>query len=142
MKVKKPYLAPEAEILVPADGKISGVAELSDEELAACMQSEAMKEARKRHRIRDGYCVRELCGEGLVVPVSRETFDRNQMAIMNPVGVFLWKRLESGQTFGDLLAALLAEYDVSREEAVMDIREFLSELDAHDYLTTMEENAK
>lgn len=119
---------------MPSDGKISGVEDLSDQEFAVYLQSEAMKKAREQHRIADGYCVRDLCGEGLVIPVRQDTISKNQMAILSPVGMFLWNRLESGQTFGDLLAALLTEYDVTREEAVKDITDFLSALDTHQYL--------
>ena len=68
--------------------------------------------------------------------------NHSQMAILSPVGMFLWDRLEKGQTFGDLLTALLAEYDVSREEAVKDIEDFLSELDAHQYLLKEKEDVK
>lgn len=142
MSKKKAYVAPEAHVLMPSDGKISGVENLSDREFTAYLQSEAMKKAREQHRIVDGYCVRDLCGEGLVIPVRQDTISKNQMAILSPVGMFLWDRLEKGQTFGDLLTALLAEYDVSREEAVKDIEDFLSELDAHQYLVKEKEDVK
>lgn len=59
-----------------------------------------------------------------------------------PVGSFLWDRLNTGQTFGDLMAAVLAEYDVGPDEAAADITEFLSELDAHKYLAIGEENTQ
>ena len=134
MSEKRSYVAPEAHVLTPSDGEARDVEALSDRELAVYLQSDAMQKARERHRIKAGYCVREICGEGLVIPISREAFDENQMAILSPVGMFLWDRLERGQTFGDLLTALLAEYDVGREEAIRDIQDFLSELDAHRYL--------
>lgn len=140
MSKKKTYVAPEAHVLMPSDGKISGVENLSDQEFAVYLQSEAMKKAREQHRIADGYCVRDLCGEGLVIPVRQDTISKNQMAILSPVGMFLWNRLERGQTFGDLLAALLTEYDVTREEAVKDITDFLSALDTHQYLAKEKEN--
>lgn len=142
MGKKKTYVAPEAHVLMPSDGKINGAENLSDQELADYLQSNTMQKAHEQHRIKDGYCVRELCGEGLVIPVSGNTIRENQMAILSPAGMFLWGRLEKGQTFGDLLAALLAEYDVSREEAVKDIEDFLSELDAHQYLAKEKENVK
>ena len=106
------------------------------------MQSETIEQAPRQHRIRDGYCIRELCGEGLVVPISRDTISENQMAVLSPVGMFLWERLEKGQTFDDLMAAVLAEYDVSRDEAAADITQFLSELEAHKYLAEVEEDTQ
>ena len=126
MGKKKSYVASETHVLMPSYGEINGAENLSDQELAAYMQSDAMKKVRERYRIKEGYCVRELCGEGLVIPISRDTINENQMAILSPVGMFLWDRLEKGQTFGDLLTALLAEYDVSREEAVKDTKVYKS----------------
>lgn len=142
MGQKKSYIAPEAHVLELPEDKISGMENMSDQELAACLQSETVKQARRKHRIREGYCVRELCGEGLVVPVSRDTISENQMAVLSPVGMFLWKKLEKGQTFGDLMAAVLAEYDVSRDEAAADITQFLSELEAYQYLATVEDDTQ
>ena len=139
MGQKKSYIAPEAHVLELPEDKISGIESMSDQELAACLQSETVKQASRKHRIREGYCVRELCGEGLVVPVSRDTIGENQMAVLSPVGMFLWEKLEKGQTFGDLMAAVLAEYDVCAEEAEGDIEEFLSELEEHDFIDITED---
>ena len=94
----------------------------------------------ERYRVKEGYCVREIGGEGLVIPVSRDTMRENQMAILSPVGIFLWSRLEKEQTFDDLVAAVLAEYEVDREKAAADITQFLGELDARQYLITVKEN--
>ena len=62
MGKKTSYVAPEAHVLMPSDGEINGAANLSDQELAAYLQSEAMKKACEQYRVKEGYCVRELCG--------------------------------------------------------------------------------
>ena len=93
MGKKKTYVAPEAHVLMPSDGKINGAENLSDQELADYLQSNTMQKAHEQHRIKDGYCVRELCGESLVIPVSGNTIRENQMAILSPAGMFLWGRL-------------------------------------------------
>lgn len=142
MDKKKPYIVPEAHVLMPSGCDPQAVENMSDAELSAYLQSQPVREARKQYRIKEGYCVRELCGESLVIPVSGETIRENQMAILSPVGSFLWDRLNTGQTFGDLMAAVLAEYDVGPDEAAADITEFLSELDAHKYLAIGEENTQ
>ena len=139
---KKTYAAQEAHVLIPPGGGEDCIGELSDQEFATYLQSEAMKNARRCYRIKEGYCIREICGEGLVIPVSQETIEENQMSILSPVARFLWDRLEKGQTFGDLLAAVLAEYEVGRDEAAADITEFLTELNARNYLATVEESVK
>ena len=139
---KKTYASQEAHVLIPRTEGEGGIGDLSDQEFAAYLQSEAIKDARIRYRIKEGYCIREICGEGLVIPVSQETIEENQMSILSPVARFLWDRLEKGQTFGDLLAAVLAEYEVGKDEAAADITEFLTELKARNYLATVEESVK
>ena len=62
MSQKKSYISPEAHILALPDD-IKGIENLSDQELKACLQSEAVKQASRRHSIRDGYCVREFFWE-------------------------------------------------------------------------------
>lgn len=65
-----------------------------------------------------------------------------KMAIINPVARFLWKKLQSRQTFEDLLLSVLQEYEVTKETAASDIQEFLSELKKHNYLSEEREYVK
>lgn len=112
---------------------------MTDGELYQYLKDSTAPEARLRYRIRDGYSVRDFCGETLVIPVSGEAIAGQQMAILSPGGRLLWDRLQSAQTFADLLLALLSEYEVERETAAADIHEFLSELDSHKYLMVEKE---
>ena len=130
MDRKKTYIPPETHILTVPGHSLPEIDGMSDEEL----QAETIRKAKTLYQIRPGYSLRSFCDENLVVPVAKETLSENQVAILSPVGRFLWDRLQSGQTFGDLLTALLAEYAVSRDEAEKDIEAFLSELDANQYL--------
>lgn len=110
--------------------------------MKAYLQSEAVKQDSRRHRIRDGYCVREFFGKGVVVPIDRDTMGENPMAALSPAGMFLWDKLEKEQTFGDLMTAVLAEYDISRDEAAADIAQFLAEMEACECLITVGEDAQ
>ena len=44
---------------------------------------------------------------------------------MNEVGADIWKLLEAGCAEEDLVQKLLSEYEVEREQAAADIREFI-----------------
>lgn len=142
MDKRKSYIAPETHVLLSPECDFMEGEGITNEELRNLLQSEAMREERVQYRIKDGYCVRDFCDENLVVPVTKDTIKENQVAILNPVGRFLWDRLQTGQTFGDLLAATLGTYDVAIAEAAADIRAFLSELEAHQYLVKEKENVK
>lgn len=110
--------------------------------MKAYLQSEAVKQDSRRHRIRDGYCVREFFGKGVVVLIDRDTMGENPMAALSPAGMFLWDKLEKEQTFGDLMTAVLAEYDISRDEAAADIAQFLAEMEARECLVMVDEDTQ
>lgn len=81
-------------------------------------------------KIKDGFILREVAGNYVVIGVEDESIDFNGLiTINNEVGVFLWKKLESGTTMEQLLADILAEYDVDEETAKEDIVNFLKKLD-------------
>ena len=71
---------------------------------------------------------REIAGETILVPVGKTVFDSNGLFALNEVGGFLWDMLPQAETEEALLEAVLAEYDVSAQEAAKDIAEFLNKL--------------
>ena len=135
---KEKDVAPEASVLISPEMDCENIRSITDAESAPLLHSDAMP--RVRYRIRDGYCLRDFCDENLVVPVSGDTIRENQVAVLSPVGRFLWENLQTGQTFGELLEKVLQTYAVTEKEAAQDIIDFLSELDAHQYL--IQEDAK
>jgi hypothetical protein len=53
---------------------------------------------------------------------------------LNEVGAFIWRLIQQPRTVGDVRAALLAEYDVSPEQADQDLQALLAELSQHDLI--------
>ena len=103
---------------------------------SAVPETEKRSDTEKMYRIKDGYCLRNFCGESLVLPISRSTMSENRTALLSPVGSFIWEKLKTWQTFDDLLDAVLNEYEVERETAKKDILAFLNELEAKKYSIT------
>ncbi len=77
-------------------------------------------------KIKDGYLLSEVAGNHVVVPVGNVSF--NGMLNLNETGVLIWKMLEQGCEESDLVAAFLAEYDVSEDRAKEDITIFVKKL--------------
>lgn len=77
-------------------------------------------------KIRDGYLLKEVAGNHVVVPVGNVSF--NGMLSLNETGVLIWKKLQDGCTEEDLVAAFLEEYDVSEERAKNDVSVFVEKL--------------
>ncbi|MBQ3492837.1 MAG: PqqD family protein [Clostridia bacterium] len=79
-------------------------------------------------KIKDGFILREVAGNYIVVAVGNAVKDFNGVITLNETGSFLWKKLEKGATEEELKTALLEEYDVTEEIATRDIGLFVKKL--------------
>lgn len=80
----------------------------------------------KRYSIKQGYIVREIAGEVIAVPVDSSC--GTNIVVLNPVSKFLWELMKTEKTFDELLDAMLSNYEVSKEEAEADLKDFLKQL--------------
>lgn len=85
-------------------------------------------------KIVPGFIIREIAGEIIAIPTGEATHKLSGMIALNETGRFLFELLQDEQTKGDLLAALLEEYDVDRESATADVDEFIDLLKEHGFL--------
>lgn len=79
-------------------------------------------------KIKDGFLLREVAGNTIVVPVGDDAVSFNGVITINETGKFLWELLDKGIEKEELLAKFLEEYQVSKEDAKEDIRAFIQEL--------------
>ncbi len=84
-------------------------------------------------KIKEGYLLRSVAGNDVVVPVGNLDFDG--MITLNETGCMIWKELEKGCTFDELLSKFLEEYDVELEVAKKDLNAFLQKLKEADLVT-------
>lgn len=78
---------------------------------------------------KEGYLVREIAGETIVVPIGAEAVKFNGIMTLNSTAKVLFKALETEQTESTLVALLLDGFEVELETAVKDVRAFLSILE-------------
>ena len=71
---------------------------------------------------------REIAGDTLLVPVGKTVYESNGLFVLNELGTFLWDRLPEAESEAELCAAVLAEYEVTEEEAAADIAAFVARL--------------
>lgn len=79
-------------------------------------------------KIKDGYMLRDVAGNHVVVPMGKEAADFNGMISLNDTGAFLWKLLESGATRDQLVEALLEECGASRKETEEGVDRFVQKV--------------
>lgn len=73
-------------------------------------------------KIVEGFRLREICGEFIIVPESTELVNFNKMIHLNATAAYLWEQVSGLDEFTvEGLAKLLTDkYDVSDETALKD----------------------
>lgn len=71
---------------------------------------------------------REIAGDTILVPVGRTVLDSNGLFVLNELGAFIWEILPKAETEEEICRAILAEYEVTPEEAARDVADFLEKL--------------
>ena len=79
-------------------------------------------------KIKDGFILREVAGNTIVVAVGNTVKEFNGVINLNPTGAFLWKILQNGAEKEDLVKALLGEYEVDEQTAEKDVEAFIGRL--------------
>lgn len=81
-------------------------------------------------KLKEGFVLRQVAGNWIVLPVGAASVDFNGMVSLNETGAFLWKALEKGGDRAALVDALLAEYEVERADAERHVEKFLETLES------------
>ena len=84
-------------------------------------------------KLKQGFILRTVAGETVVLP-SGDDLDLNMMITLNDTGKFLWQKLEVGAEMDELVAGLLAEYDVDEATARAGVERFVAKLNENGFL--------
>ena len=84
-------------------------------------------------KLKQGFILRTVAGETIVLP-SGDELDLNMMITLNDTGKFLWQKLENGAEVDELVAGLLAEYDVDEATARIGVERFVAKLNENGFL--------
>ena len=85
-------------------------------------------------KLKEGYILREVAGNFMVIPVGGDNRHLNKVINLNETGAFLWEKLGREQSAEALAEAMCREYDIAKEIALADVCEFLSLLQANGFL--------
>lgn len=72
-------------------------------------------------RLKEGFRLRNLCREYIVVAEGLQQVNFNKMIALNATAAYLWQKVEGKEfTLQDLADLLTAEYEVDAETALKD----------------------
>lgn len=77
-------------------------------------------------RIVPGFVVRQIAGETIAIPTGAAARELSGLLALNGSGRILFDLLQTEQTEGSLVCALLDSYDIDRATAQTDVTEFLA----------------
>lgn len=79
-------------------------------------------------KLKGEYMLREIAGESVAIPVGSTALDFNGLICINAVGDVIWRGLQADKTRDEILQDILDKFEVSRDEATVDLDEFLNRL--------------
>ncbi len=71
---------------------------------------------------------RAIAGETLLVPVKGRLADMRRIYSLDPVGAFVWERLDGVRTLGDVAGMVAEAFDNAPENAGEEVLAFAGEL--------------
>lgn len=80
-------------------------------------------------KIKNGFVVRSIAGESVVVALGAASKNFNGIIKLNETGRFLWDKLAVGCESEELVEAILSEYEIDRATAEADIARFIETLE-------------
>ena len=88
----------------------------------------------KDMKTKEGFILRNIVDEWIVMPKGTNIKNFEGAIVLNEVSAFIWKQLEKPISQKDLLQSILDEFDVTVDEAGVDLDEFLNKLREKDIL--------
>lgn len=79
-------------------------------------------------KVKNDYIFRQVADEYLLIPVGEAALHVKGLIGLSESGYQLYRKLQNDCTRDELVAALLAEYVVSVEEATADVDAFLNQM--------------
>lgn len=82
----------------------------------------------QRFKTDENIVARQIAGEMLLVPVQGNMANMQRIFVLNPVAEYIWKQLDGQKSLEDIHRELLDEFDVERQQADTDMKDFIQEL--------------
>ena len=79
-------------------------------------------------KIKEGFLLRQVGENQIVVPVGSKSVDFRCIITLNETGAFIWKKLQNPCTEQELVDALVAEYDAPQDVIAADVQTYIAAL--------------
>lgn len=80
------------------------------------------------YRKREDIVTRQIAGETILVPIRSNLADMQRLFSLNTAAEYIWQQLDGKRNLKEIHDGILANFEVEKEQADSDIREFISQL--------------
>jgi len=71
---------------------------------------------------------RNIAGEAVLVPIARTAEEVDSIYTLNETASTIWDALDGRKTLSEILDLVVAEYEVTREQAELDLYDLVAQL--------------
>ena len=79
-------------------------------------------------RVKDGFVVREIMGQCVVVSTGEAAETFSGMIKLNDTGKDIWEGVAAGKSEAEIVDSIVSEYDVDREHAERSVNKFIADM--------------
>lgn len=79
-------------------------------------------------KIKDGFLLREVAGNYVVIAVGEDAVNFNSIITVNKIGAYIWNKINEGKNEEAIADDIIGEYSIDRNTALKDIGEFINQL--------------
>lgn len=79
-------------------------------------------------KINRNFCVREIAGDFILVPVGEAALEFSGIITTNEVGALIWETLQQDVTMEQLVQKITDEFEIDSKTAQSDAEEFVQRL--------------
>lgn len=83
-------------------------------------------------KIKEGFLLRNVAGNNVVVPVGQATLDFNGMMSLNDTGAFIFGKMIEGISRDELIKSVMDEYEIDEQIATTDVDNFIKKIEGED----------
>ena len=83
-------------------------------------------------KIKDGFILRNVAGNNVVVPIGQATIDFNGMISLNDTGAFIFEQMLNEITRDEVVQAVVNEYGIDEKLAQKDVDAFIEKIKGED----------
>ena len=85
-------------------------------------------------KLKEGFMLKKILDDYVVVPTGDNIVDFAVAISLNETGAFLWEQLKEDKTTSQLADALAEEYNVTADDVLADVEDFVDLLNTHNFL--------